>query len=449
MAILTLREHLYVDYPSEALPLLQQLATFERIGRLRPGQHRVVRYWRLTNNGTRLILPRGLTPKVLKLLPGSVLRDERLRTRGIDLGFRASLRDYQAAMVDALESRQGGVMVMPPSAGKTRTAMALAARWQQPTLFLVHQLRLLDKTLGDARTLLTLPRKGLGAIADSRRQIGTHFTVATIQTLSKKPRLIKELIPRVGTIIVDECHHAGADSYKKVIEAFPAVFRLGLSATPDRDDGLGPMVYAILGSPVRVTREALADKGVMIDPIIYLVNTHWQAPEEVPFHEAEEARATDPQRNVLVAKLAVLAWRRRQRILVLVEREKHAILLAQILTKAGVPAHPVMGRLPTALQDQRFRWMEQGKAAVVATKLANEGLDWPALDCLILATPGRSPTVLEQRTGRIARIAEGKTVALVYDLADASPMYIDQTRARIAKYQEMGYRLRRFRWPTI
>ncbi len=585
MAILTLREHLIVDYPGEALPLLQQLATFERIGRLRPGQHRVVRYWRLTNGGQRLILPRGLAGKAQKLLPGSVIRDERLILRPVQMGFSADLRDYQSALSDAIYQRGGGVMVMPPSAGKTHTALATVARWEQPTLFFVHQLRLHDKTLKDARKLYRLPRGGLGSIADGRTQIGTHFTVATIQTLAKKPRLIKQLAPRIGTVVIDECvvgdtlidgrpirdikvgdtvwaydetrsvwaqnpvthvftkpapsylidvqtanqrlvctanhpiwtqrgwvdagrlvtgdqvltqgdmwervnalwvlepddaayweacpdgqvynlevadfhtfvangivthncHHLASTSYQKVISAFPAVYRLGLSATPDRDDGLGPMVYATLGTPIRVSREALADKGVMIDPTIYMVRTHWAPPEDVPFHAAEEERATSSERNVLVFKLVAQARARGLRVLVLVEREIHATVLAQLLSKGGVAAHPVYGRLPQPLQDRNFKAMEQGKAVVVATKLANEGLDWPALDCLVLATPGRSPTVLEQRTGRIARTAEGKTFALVYDLVDDSPMYLDQTKARIAKYQAMGYRIRRFQWPT-
>ena len=448
MAILTLREHLIVDYPGEALPLLQQLATFERIGRLRPGQHRVVRYWRLTNSGTRLILPRGLAGKAQKLLPGSQVRDERLVLRPVHMGFSADLRDYQAALSDAIYQRGGGVMVMPPSAGKTHTALATVDRWQQPALFFVHQLRLHDKTLKDARKLYRLPRGGLGSIADGRTQIGTHFTVATIQTLAKKPRLIKQLAPRIGTVVIDECHHLASSSYQKVISAFPAMYRLGLSATPERDDGLGPIVYATLGLPVRVSRAALADKGVMVDPTIYMVRTHWTPPEDVPFHAAEEERATSGERNVLIFKLVAQARARGLRVLVLVEREIHATLLAQILSKGGVAAHPVYGRLPQPIQDRNFKAMEQGKAVVVATKLANEGLDWPALDCLVLATPGRSPTVLEQRTGRIARTAEGKTFALVYDLVDDGPMYMDQTKARIAKYQEMGYRIRKFRWPA-
>lgn len=249
-------------------------------------------------------------------------------------------------------------------------------------------------------------------------------------------------------MVVDECHHTPAESFTRVISAFPAKYRLGLSATPDRDDGLGGMVYAILGEPVKVRRDVLAERGVILHPTIYLVATRWMAPPDVPYADTEEARAKDPARNVLIARLVAHARNQGQRILVLVEREIHASLLAHILTKMGIPAYPVMGRLPTALQDQRFHWMETGKAVVVATKLANEGLDWPALDCVILATPGRSPTVLEQRTGRIARMAPGKTEALVYDLVDyLAPTYAAQAQARFKKYTAMGYPVRRFQWP--
>ncbi len=585
MAILTLREHLIVDYPGEALPLLQQLATFERIGRLRDKQKRLVANYATRNGGQRILLPRGLVGKAAKILPGSAIRDERFVTRPVHFGLRVNFRDYQEQAVQAVVQRGGGVIVSAPGSGKTIMGLGLVSEWQQPALFLVHTLRLVDQTVAKAREVLTLPRGGLGIIADGRKSIGSHLTIATVQTLAKKPRYIAELRQRVGTVIQDECvvgdtlidgrpirdikvgdtvwaydetrsvwaqnpvthiftkpapsylidvqtanqrlvctanhpiwtqrgwvdagrlvtgdqvltqgdmwervnalwvlepddaayweacpdgqvynlevadfhtfvangivthncHHLASTSYQKVISAFPAVYRLGLSATPDRDDGLGPMVYATLGTPIRVSREALADKGVMIDPTIYMVRTHWAPPEDVPFHAAEEERATSSERNVLVFKLVAQARARGLRVLVLVEREIHATVLAQLLSKGGVAAHPVYGRLPQPLQDRNFKAMEQGKAVVVATKLANEGLDWPALDCLVLATPGRSPTVLEQRTGRIARTAEGKTFALVYDLVDDSPMYLDQTKARIAKYQAMGYRIRRFQWPT-
>ncbi len=448
MAILTLRDRLYVDYPAEAVDALKMLATFERVGRLRPNQKRVVKYYLPQNDGTRLALPRGLAPKVQKLLPNAPVRDERLTVRPVTLGFRWELRDYQEAAVDAIVRRGGGVIVSPPGSGKTVMLLSVADRLHQPVLFLVHTLRLVDQTASEARKALTLPRGGLGIIADGRTQIGTHFTVATIQTLAKKPRLLRQLTQRFGTLIIDEVHHSPSQTAARVISAMPAKYRVGASATVERDDGLGPMVHALVGPPVVIPRRILRERGVIVDPIIHLVRTHWEPPDDIPFHEAEELRSMDPRRNVLIAKLVGMARSRGQRVLVLVEREKHAMLLAQILTKAGIPAHPVYGKLATPLQDQRFKWMEQGKAVVVATKLANEGLDWPALDCLVLATPGRSPTVLEQRTGRIARTAEGKTFALVYDLVDDSPMYMDQTQARIAKYQEMGYRIRRFRWPT-
>ena len=448
MAILTLRDHLYVDYPGTALDALKTLATFERIGRLRPNQKRLVRYYRPQNNGTRLALPRGLASKVQKILPDAPIRDERLTVRPINLGFRWELRDYQQAAVDAIVQRGGGVIVSPPGSGKTVMLLSAGDRFRQPVLFLVHTLRLVDQTANEARKALTLPRGGLGIIADGRTQIGTHFTVATIQTLAKKPRLLRQLINRFGTLIIDEVHHSPSVTAARVISAMPAKYRVGASATVERDDGLGPMVHALVGSPVVIPRRVLRDRGVIIDPTIQFVRTQWGPPDEIPFHEAEELRATDPGRNVLITRLVALARGRGQRVLVLVEREKHALLLAQILTKAGIPAHPVYGKLSTPLQDQRFKWMEQGKAVVVATKLANEGLDWPALDVLVLAAPGRSETVLEQRTGRLSRTAEGKTFALVYDLVDDSPMYLDQTKARIAKYREMGYRIRRFQWPS-
>lgn len=448
MPILTLREHLYVDYPGEALSTLQALATFERVGRLRPGQKRVVKYWKLINNGQRLILPRGLVGKVQKILPGSTIRDERLLVPPVQFGFRADLRDYQEQAIEAVERRRGGVIVSDPASGKTFMGLGLIARWQQPTLFLVHTLRLVDQTVIEARKVFTLPRKGIGVIAEGRKTIGSHITVATVQTLASKPKYIRELQGKIGTIIQDEAHHAPAISFQRVISAFPAYYRASLTGTPDREDGLGGMINALFGPSIIVPRAVLRERGAVIDPTVFLVPTHWAPPDDVPYHEAEDLRATDPGRNVILARLVRLVRSQQLRVLVLVEREKHTVLLAQILSKISVPAHPVYGKLSKPLQDQRFRWMEQGKAVVVATKLANEGLDWPALDVAIFGAPGRSGTALKQRSGRISRTAPGKTAAIIYDLADDGPLYEDQTRARVEKYHEMGYRVRRFRWPT-
>lgn len=446
MAIVTIREHVYVDHPAGALPRLKRLATFKRVGRLRDKQKRHVKFYKI--EGSRIVLPRGLQTKIQSLLPAVQIIDQRLTVKPVEFGFRMHLRDYQQAAVDAIVRQGGGVVVSPPGSGKTIMLLGAIAAWQQPTLFLVHTLRLVQQTRDKARQALTLPRDGLGIVADSAKQYGSHLTIATIQTLAKKPRYVRELAAQVGTVIVDEAHHSPAESFQKVVNSFPARWRAGASATPDREDGLGGMVTAIMGPRVVIARRTLRERGVILDPAIYMVYTPWIAPVDASYAETELARALDGPRNAMIARLVWLARKRRQRVLVLVERERHAGLLAKILNHAGIAAYAVTGKTPTYLQDVRFKAMEQGKAVAVATKLANEGLDWPSLDCLVVATPGRSGTVLEQRTGRIARTAQGKTLATVYDLVDAeSPTYMAQTTARLAKYQEMGYRVRRFRWP--
>ena len=444
MAILTLREHLIVDYPGEALEALKTLATFERIGRLRNNQKRVVENFATRGGGQRILLPRGLAAKAAKILPGSAIRDERFVTRPVHFGLRVNFRDYQEQAVQAVVQRGGGVIVSAPGSGKTIMGLGLVSEWQQPALFLVHTLRLVDQTVAKAREVLTLPRGGLGIIADGRKSIGSHLTIATVQTLAKKPRYIAELRQRVGTVIQDECvvgntlidgrpirdfkvgdtvwaydetrsvwaqkavthiftkpapsylidvqtanqrlvctanhpiwtqrgwvdagrlvtgdqvltqgdtwervnflwvlepddpayweacpdgqvynlevadfhtfvangmvthncHHSPSVSFQKVINAFPARFRGALTATPDREDGLGPLINALFGPSVIIPRDVLRARGVIIDPVIYLVHTHWDAPDEVPFHEAEAERAAAPPRNVVILKLVFLA----------------------------------------------------------------------------------------------------------------------------------------------
>lgn len=439
-----LREHCIVQQAGAHRKDLKRWATFRRKGRLHPGEKRLVRYY-YEEKGT-LWLPRELWPYVRSLAPGVSIVDQRLRFAPLEFPFLWHLRDYQDAAVGGIMDRGGGVIESPPASGKTVMGLALAARWQQPTLWLVHTLRLADQALDRARQVYGLSERAYGLIADGREDIGTHFTVATVQTLAQRPRLTRELTRRVGTVIGDEVHHLPSDLTSAVVSQFPARYRAGLSATPRRTDGLHPMIFALMGRRVVVPRQLLRKRGIVVDPIVRIVQSPWKPPDGLKWAQSEKLRAEDKGRNALICHVVWAARKAGKRVLVLVERKKHAQTLAAMLNRAGLAAYAVVGDLPTALQDRYFHAMEAGQAVVIATQLANEGLDWPRLDCLVLAAAASSTVLLEQRNGRVQRTAPGKRLAYVFDIVDASaPGYQKQVKKRLAWYDEQGYRVRRWK----
>lgn len=441
-----LAEHLTIVAPGPIRRPLARLATFRRKGRKPPTEARVVRAFH--NAPDAITVPRGLLPRVKDLAPARVV-DKRLAFESADFGWRGSLYPYQAAAAREIYRLEGGVVVIAPGGGKTRTGLALAAIWGQPTLWLCHTKELATQAMRNARELYHLPPSAYGTVIDgigpSERQ-RPLFTVAMVQSLANNPDLTAQLARKVGTVIVDESHHAPSATFQTVIGRFPAKHRVGLSATPDRTDGLGPLMVAMLGDLVVVPLRTLVAAGRVLLPRVEIVRTSfemWVEDESVgAWNSLEAARAQDRERNRLILALALRGYRAGRKVLVLVNRKDHARALAKALNAEGAIAFAATGEAEEAQRARWFSLLERGQAVVIATRLADEGLDLPRLDTLILGAAARSRVRLEQQVGRVMRTAGGKKDAVVYDLADTLvPAYRRQVSERVAYYREVGYEL--------
>lgn len=437
--------HLTVYEPGPYRARLRALATFRRTGRLKPGQRRVLRYFR--QDAASITLPRGLAPHVVTLT-GCPVDDRRLRLAAVDFGWRGELRDYQEAVVQALVAHEGGTIVMLPGGGKTVVALNAVARFQQPALWLTHTLRLAEQARSEALRWLGLSSRTVGYVGEGIWQPGTLLTVAMVQSLAKNPRWTRELARRVGTLVLDEAHHSPAASFMGVIEQFPAAYRIGLSATPDREDGLGPLVVGLMGPRIVVPERVLRQQRRILVPQVVLVPMGWRWRGSHQWAQMEQARARSAARNRQIARLVWRAWRAQRHVLVLVERTDHAALLERLFRAAGLPAQAIIGATPGPQRERAFAAVAAGRVIGIATKLANEGVDLPAVDTLVLAAPGRSGTRLVQQLGRVMRTAPGKQAAVVYDCTDTLiPTYAHQRQARVRLYRERGYPVRRWVWP--
>lgn len=196
--------------PGEYRQRLARLATYRVKGRIPAGQRRIVRFYRSTPEA--ISIPRGLLPKVRKMLPGLRVVDQRMTLPRREFGWRRKLRPYQTAAMQNLVKMGGGVLVSPAGSGKTTLALATVAALKQPTLWLVHTIDLAKQALGEARTCYNLPVGAYGYIGERRAEFGpnTQFCVAMIQTLAKMPKpKLRALARRFGTVVVDECFPAG------------------------------------------------------------------------------------------------------------------------------------------------------------------------------------------------------------------------------------------------
>jgi superfamily II DNA or RNA helicase len=281
-----------------------------------------------------------------------------------------------------------------------------------------------------------------GVVSDGEARPGP-VTVATVQTLVRLDAAgLDELGARFGVVIVDEAHHAPASTFQSVLSRLPARWRVGLTATPDREDGLGPLVDLTLGERLfEVGYRELCDAGYLQAPEVRPVYTAFTFDYGGPEDHARclAALVADEERNALIADLAAREALEGRAVLVLSGRVDHCRHLTELASKRDVVAQVLVGATPRAERRALLDEFRAGKIHVlVASTLADEGLDIPCLERIVLAFPGRTRGRTTQRLGRLMRPHPGKHQPVLFDVVDAHvPVLYRQFRERRRLYADL------------
>jgi superfamily II DNA or RNA helicase len=331
-------------------------------------------------------------------------------------------RPYQDEAIRAVEHSDGSVaVVLPTGAGKTVVFAHLIARHHartgQPSLVLVHT----DELAGQAIQRLAEHAPGLrvGLVkAASDRHKGMDAVVATVQTLRSERR--RDPLAGVGLGIVDECHHATANSYRTVMSHFADTRWVGFTATLARSDG------AALGEvwPQVVYRRDIID---MIHEG-YLVPYRGKR-VRVPDLDFSRVRRTAGDYNEgqlgeaimnsvapdLVAK-AIVEHATGRKGLLFAPTVETAYAFGAALAAAGVPTETVHGGLPREERRAILRRLRTGETSWVTNCMVlTEGFDEPTVSCVAICRPTTSTSLYTQMVGRGGRLAPAKTDCLVLD----------------------------------
>jgi superfamily II DNA or RNA helicase len=356
-----------------------------------------------------------------------------------DLNFVGKLRDMQPAAFEAgLKSFQetgGGVLSLFPGAGKTAMALAFSAHLKLRTLIVVHKEFLANQWRD--RIQQFCPGATIGRIQQGVCDTDKDFVIAMIQTLCSRGEdaLPSRTFDQFGFLIVDEAHHIGAAAFSQAMFRFCPKYTLGLTATPERKDGLTRILYWFLGPEFfRVQREN--QKTTKVEVIAYKDPAFKESPPVTRFGKINMAQmvtdVTDlPRRNEFIIKIAREAAEGGRRVLILSDRREHCqFLLANFGTELSGLYY---GGLKEAQLDESSR-----KRIIIGTfAMAQEGLDIPVLDTIILASPKSDIT---QAIGRIMRETPGKlNNPLIYDIVDHWSVFHSMARKRMAIYKTSGF----------
>jgi superfamily II DNA or RNA helicase len=329
------------------------------------------------------------------------------------------LRSYQAAAVDKLAVVTQGTVVIPCGGGKTRCALGAIARLRTPTLILVHTLDLADQWLTELRDQLQLEP----ALVGGGEQGEALVTVAVVQALARwDPAKLDAFLQRFGLLVIDEAHHMAASSFHRVVHRCPARYRLALTATPEREDGLTALLDLFVGPPLLVvTHEQLVAAGVLTIPQICTMETAFEFPYDSAsdYGPLLDAVASDDARNRQIVAAVAAEARAGHICLVLSGRVDHCNQLATSLRAEGVSVAALTSEVKRKRRKDLLDQARAGELSVlIATSLADEGLDLPRLSRVFLAFPGRAHGRTVQRLGRVMRPHADKRDAVLFDFVD-------------------------------
>jgi superfamily II DNA or RNA helicase len=333
-----------------------------------------------------------------------------------------------AAAERVLRSPVGGcILQLGCGQGKTVCALALAARLGRRTAVLVNN----GKTLlpqWQARIAQFLPGARVGVVRGPRVDLAdpaVDVVVCVIQSLAKRtypPRLMAT----VGTVIVDEAHHVGARVFAQCLRQFRARYTLGLTATPDRKDGLRSYVEWLVG-PVAFAcptdfRRVVVLRATYPDT---RVQPHAAAKDHLQRCLMVNDAAADVPRTLLLLRfVGNVVKESPRRVLVLTERVQQVDDFAGYLAAGGI----AVARLHAGVPAGQVAAADSARVVVANYPMASEALDIAGLDTIVTLTPVVG--FIEQVVGRIVRIAADKRRPLVVDWVDPVGLFAGMARTR-------------------
>lgn len=360
------------------------------------------------------------------------------------------LRDYQKHSLDAWTANdKRGIIVLPTGSGKTVIGVKAISLLNTPTLIVAPTLDLVDQWRSRLKKELKVD---VGIIGGGEREINA----LTVSTYDSAYIHADRLGNKFGLIIFDEVHHLPAEGYRNIAEMFASPYRLGLTATFEREDGLHTELKRLVGgkvfekrvkdlagfylSPYKLERivvdltagekkEYEKSQEIFSD---YLINSHLTIRSPADFRKLVMRSGRDPEaRRALLArnKAREIAFNSASKIDKLSEiLERHKDGRVFIFTEHNKLVHRISNQflIPSityrTVGNERSETLNRFRSgvyrAVVTSKVLDEGIDVPDADVGIVLSGTGSEREFIQRLGRILRKKDGKE-AVLYEIVSA------------------------------
>ena len=364
----------------------------------------------------------------------------------INIEFHGNLMKNQEEPVNVfLESandplKMGGILQLPPGYGKTVMALYIICKLRVKTLIIVHKEFLMNQW--KERIEQYVPNVNVGIIKQKVIETENDIVIASLQSLCMKD-YDEKVFEDFGFVIIDECHHIGAQVFSQALRKVTFKYSLGLSATVNRKDGLSKVFKWYIGDIIYKVKQK-ANVTCNIQKEIFEENNESYNKECTLYNgRVNISRMINnicnykPRTIFIVNKIKeLLEVNCSRNMIILSDRRNHLSELQELLKGVGIED---TGMYIGGMKNVELEKSKEKRIILGTFNMVSEGFDLPKLDTLILASPKSN---IEQSVGRIQRkheITELDNIPLVIDIVDMFSVFVNQDKKRNAFYKKMKY----------
>ncbi len=315
------------------------------------------------------------------------------------------------------------LLVSATGTGKTyASAFAMKELQAKHVLFLGHREQILKQSIQSYQRVFG-NTKSFGLLSGTSKQYDVDYLFATVQTISK-PEVLNQFHPAYFDVIVfDECHHAGAETYQRILNYFQPSYALGMTATPDTITGYD--IYAMFDHNIayEVRLQDALEQGLLCPFHYYGISEITINGQQLDDFTSFNTLVSDNRVNHIICNAEYYGYSgNRVKGLIFCSRKEEAYELSKKFNQrqyrttvlTGADSQSVREQMITRLCDDTTEETEQ-LDYIFTVDIFNEGVDLPEVNQIILLRPTQSPVVFTQQLGRGLRKFENKEYVVVLD----------------------------------
>lgn len=355
---------------------------------------------------------------IAKQEPVVQLEQYKLKPNSMQLAFIQNLQKLRD------NGAKRALLISATGTGKTyASAFAMRAENPQKVLFIVHREQIAKQAIRSYKKVFGKTKR-FGLLSGTHKEYDADYLFSTMQMMAKPEVMSRFARDKFDTIIIDEVHRAGADSYQRIMEYFQPKFWLGMTASPDRMDGFD--IYGLfhhnIAYEIRL-EEALEED--LLCPFHYFGITELDINGQV-FDDNTGLRnfanlVCDARVDNVLAKADYYGYSGdRVKGLVFCSRKDEAAELSKKFNERGYHTTFLCGEHSQEEREEAIERLTQKNEVdaldyIFTVDIFNEGVDIPEVNQVIMLRPTESPVVFVQQLGRGLRKAEQKEYVVILD----------------------------------